>query len=180
MRTSFMMVAVGMGLAMTPLLAEGQQSQRIGYLDSRRLLQEAPGASEARTLIQGEMARFDAQLKVLEDSVNAMLADYQRRSVLLSADEKTRQEQSIIQRRQAMQQRAEAINQQANDRQEELMQPVMERVQKAIEEIRKEGGYAIIFDAASAAMVSADSALDLTTQVINRLKAGSSSATSRN
>ncbi|MCI0433029.1 MAG: OmpH family outer membrane protein [Gemmatimonadetes bacterium] len=165
---NFVMMAAGTVLAIAPLTA---RAQRIAYLDSRRVLQEAPGASEARTLINGELARFDAQLKVLEDSVNAMLADYQRRSVLLSPDEKAKQEQTIIQRRQSMEQRAQAIRQQAGARQEELMQPVMDRVQKAIEDIRKEGGYSIIFDAQGGAMVAADSTLDLTVQVIERMKA---------
>ena len=174
MRTSLLMVAAGMAMTLAPLTAQGQ---RIAYLDSRRLLQEAPGANEARTLIQGEMARFDAQLKVLEDSVNAMMADYQRRSVLLSPDEKTKQEQTIIQRRAAMEQRAQGIQQQASTRQDELMKPVMERVQKAIEDVRKEGGYAIILDAAQGGMVAADSTLDLTRTVIDRMKATNGTGT---
>jgi len=175
MRTLLLMVAAGMAMAAhAPLAAQGQ---RIAYLDSRRLLQEAPGANEARTLIQGEMARFDAQLKVLEDSVNTLLADYTRRSVLLSPDEKARQEQAVIQRRAGIEQRAQGIQQQASARQDELMKPVMERVQKAIEEVRKEGGYAIILDAAQGGMVSADSALDLTRTVIDRMKATNGTGT---
>jgi Skp family chaperone for outer membrane proteins len=55
----------------------------------------------------------------------------------------------------------------------------MDRVEQVIETIRKEGGYAIIFDVASSAMISADSTLDLTTQVITRLKASESSSTAR-
>jgi outer membrane protein len=167
MRKSFVWVLAGLGLAMAPAAAE---SQKIGFVDSRRLFQEAPGAQEAQTLIKGEMARFDAQVQVLRDSLQAMVADYQRKSVLLSPDEKQKQEAALVQRQQALQQRAGQIEQQASARQDELMKPVMDRVQQAIDDIRATGGYAIIFDVASGAMVAADSTLDLTTQVIEKLR----------
>jgi outer membrane protein len=181
MRKSMFWVLAGLALAMTPAAA---QSQKIAYLDSRRLIREAPGAQEAQTLIQGEMARFDAQVQVLRDSLQALFADYERKSVLLSPDEKQRQQAALVEKQQSLGQRASAIEAQATARQDELMQPVMERVQKAIEDIRMQGGFAIIFDAASGGMVAADSALDLTAQVIERLKAsandgGTSGATDR-
>jgi outer membrane protein len=157
----------GITLTATPLVA---QAQRVAYLDSRRILAEAPGAQEARTLIQGEMARFQSQVQVLDDSLSALVAEYQRKSVLLSPDAKKREEDALSQKQQSFNQRVQAIQAQASKRQDELMKPVMDRVQKAIEELRKEGGYAIIFDAANAGMVSADSTLDLTTQVIAKLK----------
>lgn len=168
MRKTWVWMVAGLGLALAPAAAE---SQKIGYVDSRRLFSEAPGAQEAQTLIRGEMARFDAQVQVLRDSLQAMVADYQRKSVLLSPDEKQRQEAALVQRQQALQQRAGQIEQQASARQDELMKPVMDRVQKAIDDIRVSGNYGIIFDVASGAMVAADSTLDLTTQVIERLRA---------
>ncbi|MGH7500158.1 MAG: OmpH family outer membrane protein [Longimicrobiales bacterium] len=168
MRTQIVVMFAGLALAMAPAAAA---SQKIGYVDSRRLIREAPGAQEAQTLIQGEMARFDAQVQVLRDSLQAMVADYERKSVLLSPDEKQKQQSALIQRQQALQQRAGSIELQATARQEELMKPVMDKVQKAIEDVRKAGGYAIIFDAASGGMVAADSTLDLTAQVIERVKA---------
>jgi outer membrane protein len=75
-----------------------------------------------------------------------------------------------------MQAQAEQLEIEANRKQSDLMKPVMDKVEQAIEAVRKEGGYAIIFDASNGAMVSADSTLDLTTQVIARLKGSSSSA----
>ena len=173
MRKSFVWMLAGLGLAMAPAAAE---SQKIGFVDSRRLFQQAPGAQEAQTLIQGEMARFDAQVQVLRDSLQAMVADYQRKSVLLSPDEKQKQEAALVQRQQALQQRAGQIEQQASARQDELMKPVMDRVQQAIDDIRATGGYAIIFDVASGAMVAADSTLDLTTQVIEKLRGAANSS----
>ncbi len=170
------LVAVGMLAAAVPVSAQA----KIAYLDSRRILQEAPGAQQARTAIEQEMRAFQQRLQTLQDSLQKVIQDYQQRSLTLSPDARRTEEQKIAAKQRELQAQADQLELDANRKQTELMQPVMDRVEKAIEDIRKEGGYAIIFDAASAAMVSADSALDLTTQVINRLKAGSSSATSRN
>jgi outer membrane protein len=159
-----------------PVAAQGQ---KVAYLDSRRVLAEAPGAQEVRTQIQGEMTRFQGQVQVLEDSVAKMIAEYQQRSATMSPDARTKREGEITQARVQLQQQAAQIEQQAVQKQEELMKPVMDRVEQVIETIRKEGGYAIIFDVASSAMISADSTLDLTTQVITRLKASESSSTAR-
>lgn len=45
----------------------------------------------------------------------------------------------------------------------------MQRISEVIEELRKEGGYALVLD--SAALLAADPALDLTAAVLTRLRA---------
>ena len=155
------------------------QVQKVAYLNSQRILAEAPGAEGVRDRIQQEMARYEAQVQVLRDSLNAMIADYQKKSVLLSPEEKRKQEEAIGARQQQAAQRAEAINQQAAQKQQELMAPIMTRIEQVIEGIRKEGGYAIIFDAAQPGIVSADTLLDVTASVIAKLKAAASGAASK-
>jgi outer membrane protein len=158
---------------------EAAHAQNVAYLDSRRVISEAPGAQEVREQIDQEMRNYEAQVQVLQDSINKMVTDYQQKSVTMSPDARQAREAEIVQARNRLQQQAAQIEQQATQKQGELMQPVMDRVEAVIEEVRKEGGYAIIFDLASAAMVSADTTLDLTTQVIERLKAGASPQTAR-
>jgi outer membrane protein len=160
------MVAVGL------LFAVPVSAQKFAYLDSRRVLQEAPGAQEARTAIETEMRAFQQRLTALQDSLGKVMQDYQQRSLTLSPDARRTEEQRVMAKQRELEAQAEQLQLEANRKQTDLMQPVMDQVEKAIETIRVEGGYAIIFDAASAAMVSADTTLDLTTQVITRLKAG--------
>jgi Skp family chaperone for outer membrane proteins len=51
------------------------------------------------------------------------------------------------------------------------MKPVMDRIRDAIEAVRVEGGYTMILDAASGAFLAADPSVDVTTQVLARLRA---------
>ena len=177
MRTFWLATLVAAGtLSAAPMAA---QAQKVGYIDSRRALSEAPGAQEASTQIQAEMAKFEGQVQALRDSVARMMTDFNQKSVTMSADARTTRQQEIAQTQARLSQQAQQIEQQAVQKQEELMQPVMQRVEQVIDEIRREGGYGIIFDVASGAMISADTTLDITTQVINRLKASQSSSSAR-
>lgn len=175
-RLVFGTVAVVLLAAAAPAMGQ----QKIGFLDSRRVLQEAPGAQDARTAIQREMAGFQQRLQVLEDSVQSIFEDYQQRSLTLSAEARRAEEQRIVAKRNELQARAQQLELEANQKQTELMQPVMTRVEQAIDYIRTEGGYAFILDTTSGAIISADTTLDLTVQVIERLKAGDASAAARN
>jgi outer membrane protein len=169
MRVRLALSVVAMGLLAGALPAAAQQ--KVAYLDSRRILQQAPGAQEARTQIEQEMRAFQQRLTQLQDSAQKVLTDYQQRSLTLSPDARRTEEQKIMARQRELEAQAEQLQLEANQKQTDLMQPVMTRVEDAIEAVRQEGGYAIIFDAASGAFVSADTTLDLTTQVINRLRA---------
>jgi Skp family chaperone for outer membrane proteins len=62
------------------------------------------------------------------------------------------------------------LQQQAEQRQQEIVQPVMERINQAIEELRVEGEYTLILDIASGAILAADQGLDLTQELIRRLQ----------
>ena len=169
MRALYIAVTAVAGLAAMAVPARGQ-GLKIAYIDSRRLLQEAPGAQEARAQIQQEANAFQAQVQVLQDSLDAMIADYQRKSVLLSPDEKKKQEDAIVARRNAYDQRMNGLQNQSQQKQNDLMAPVMNKIQDVLDAIRTEEGIAIIFDAAQG-IVSADSTLDKTATVLARMKA---------
>ena len=68
------------------------------------------------------------------------------------------------------------LQQLAAQRQQELVQPVMDRITTIIETMREEGQYSLILDVAAGSIISADSTLDLTPEVIRRLSASESGA----
>lgn len=63
------------------------------------------------------------------------------------------------------------IQQQAQQKEQELLQPFLKQIEDVIHQIRREEGYAMIFDIASPGVVSYDESLDLTNMVIERLQA---------
>ena len=170
MRTLYTLMLAGVGFLVAAAPLSAQAAGRIGYIDSRRLMAEAPGAQEVRQSIEAEMARFQEQIQAMQDTLQQMFTSYQQQQATMSPERRRQREEEITTRQRTYEERAEQLEEQAGRRQNELMEPVMTRVNDAINRLREEGGYAIIFDAATAGMVAADPALDLTPQVLSRLR----------
>ncbi len=166
---SVLVAAVGLGLMATGASAQG--ATKIGFINSQRIIAEAPGAKEAQATFEREMQGYQGQLKVMEDSLKAMMDDYQQKSTTLSPEAKKAREDAIRAKQTAYQQKASQLEEQAGSRQAQLVQPVMDRIRQVISQIRAEGNYAMIFDVGGqgSGVVAADSTLDLTSQVLARL-----------
>ena len=158
-----------------PLAAQAAPT-KIGYIDSRKVLREAPGAAEVTQTLQKELNSWKAQLEATEDSIRTMVSDFEKQSVMLSPDAKQKKQSDIVARQNAFDARYQELQVKATERQKELLSPIMDRIQAVITDVRTAEGYAIIFDAATEAMVAADPALDLTDKVLAKLKAAPAAA----
>ena len=171
MRNVLSVIVAAAGLGLLAAGASAQTPLKIAFVDSRKLVTEAPGAKEAQATFEKEMQGYQAQLKAMEDSLKSMMDDYQQKSTTLSPEAKKLREDAIRSRQQAYQQKAAQLEEQAGNRQAQLVQPVMDRIKTVISQIRQEGGYAMIFDVGGqgSGVVAADTTLDLTAQVLARL-----------
>ncbi|MDB4911858.1 MAG: hypothetical protein JWO39_2681, partial [Gemmatimonadetes bacterium] len=106
-------------------------------------------------------------------SLQTMVADYQKVEPTLSQSVKNTRTKDLRDRQQAYQQHVQELEQTAQQREAELVRPIMEQINKIIEQVRTENGYSFILDAGSQAgvVVAADSSLDITNVVIKRLQA---------
>ena len=146
---------------------------KIAYVNSQKILAEVPGRTDAEAQMQKEMEGYRAEVQKMQDSLQTLVAAYNKAEPTLSATAKAARQKDIQTREGAYQQRVQQLEQQAQQRQAELMRPIMQNINKVIEQIRSEDGYAMVFDAGNQAgvVVAADSSLDITAKVIQRLKA---------
>ena len=165
-------LALLLGLLVAAVLpAAGQATPKFGFINSAVILDQAPGAQEASQQFERDLAEMRAQIQPATDSLDQMISAYEAQQLTLSPEARQRREEAILAKREELQQMAAALDQQANARRAELVQPIMDRVSGMIEEIRVDGGYAIIFDVADGSIVAADPSLDLTDEVLRRLQA---------
>ncbi len=145
---------------------------KVAYLNSNQVLEGAPGRTEAMAQFEKETLPMRTQIQRMQDSLQGMIGEYQKAAAQLTAAQRAQREGVLGARQQDYQQRAQEMQQKAQVRQEELMAPIMEQVNKVIQDVRAEDGYAFIFDAGAQVpfIVSADKNLDITTRVIDRLK----------
>ncbi|HEY0671024.1 MAG TPA: OmpH family outer membrane protein [Longimicrobiales bacterium] len=169
MRKMFLLALAAVG--MTAGTASAQSTgTKIGFINSQKIIAEAPGAAEVRTTIEREMNKHRADLSLADDSLKKMITEYEKKQLVLSADARKKEEDAIRARQQALQTRAQSLEDQMAKRQNDLAKPIMEKINTVLQEIRKEGGYVLILDAAAGGIVSADPAADLTDTVLTRLK----------
>ena len=151
-----------------------QAAPKFGFINSAAILQDAPGRVEAENRLKTELATYQAQLQRMSDSLQTMESDFNNTANTLDSATRMARVKIIQDREAAYQIRARALDSTMQSRQAEMIRPIMENVQKVIEQVRAEDGYAMIFDVASqsSVIVAADKNLDITQKVLARVKAG--------
>jgi outer membrane protein len=144
---------------------------KLAYVNTNEIIAQAPGAAEAQATFEREMAGWNAQVEAMGDSLQAMVTQYEQQQVMLSPEARTQRQQEINQKRMEFQQRTVDLENMAQARQQELVAPIYEAVSNVLTRIREEEQYTMIFDAAAGALIAADTALDITAQVLQRLQA---------
>lgn len=164
---------VALTISMSGLLAAQGTAPKIVYVNSQKIIAQAPGRADAEAQFQKEMDQYKAQVQHMGDTLQSQIADYQKNQATMTATAKTAREKDLNAKRQAYQQRVQELEQTAQQREAELVRPIMEQINKIIEQLRTENGYSFILDAGNQAgvVVAADSSLDVTDQVIKRLLA---------
>jgi outer membrane protein len=161
--------------ALFALLLVGASSaaaqQKFAYINSQTLLQQAPGRAEAEAQFQRELQGYQTEVKRMGDSLQAMVATYEKDQLVMSPAAKEAKQKEIAAKEQEYQQRTAELERKAAARENELTRPILESIRKAIEAVRAEEGYAFIFDvAANGSVVAADKNLEVTNEVLAKLR----------
>lgn len=162
-------------LALTTVSAVQGQTMKVGYIDSQAILSEYSGAQEARQRMEESLSTYRAEVQQMGEELQQAIAQFQQQELTMNEEARAAKQREIEGRQQTYQQRISQLEEDATRRQAEVFQPVMTQIGEVIEAIRVEGNYAMIFDVASQAVVSADPALDLTQEVLSRLQVGAQS-----
>ena len=157
--------------------SSAQTSQKIAYIRSSVLLEQAPGRAEAEAQFDRETAGYRDQIKRMSDSLNVMIAAYEKAAPTLSPTTRDSRGKDIQAREADYQRRQRDLEQKAQARQAELVQPILDRVKASIEDVRVEGGYSFIFNFDQGSpILAADKNLDLTDRVLMKLRAATPGA----
>jgi outer membrane protein len=175
-RIPFALTALALALGAGSLHA---QALKIGYVNSQQILGTSAEAAAAEERFNQEMQGFQVEVQRLEDELTGLQERYQQQQLTLSPEARANREQQIQQKLVEYQTRTQQLQQQADQRRAELVQPVVDKITAIIETIREEGQYHLILDVAAGSIISADTSLDLTPEVMRRLSASAPPATTR-
>ena len=148
------------------------QTPKFAYVDSRVILQRAPGSAAIQAQITKERSDAQASVTRMQDSLRAMYDAYIKEQPTLTAAQKETREKALQQRNADFDQQVSRLDQEMQKRQYDLIQPMMAQIREVLDAIRNEDHYTFIFDVGNdpGLIVAADNNLDITDKVIGRLK----------
>lgn len=177
MRALLRAAPIALALLTVLSLPARAQGVKVAYVQTSVLLDQAPGRAEAEAQFEKETGTYRDQIKRMSDSLNAMIADFQKRSTGLTATARETQGKGIQAKEAEYQRRTQELEQKAQGRQNELVQPILDKIKGAIEEVRVEGGYSMIFNADQGSpIVAVDKSLNVTDRVLSKLKGTTAAA----
>ena len=178
MRTTTRAALAAFGLVAIGSAAHAQAAPvKIGYVNTAALMAAAPGRAAAESLYNKEVLAFQKQQKVWSDSLNKQVEAYQKAEPTLTPAKKASEQERLQNLNRDLTNLNTLGEQKIQMRENEVLAPLMEIVRNAIDEIRAEGGYAMIFSAdQNSPIVAADKNLDLTDRVVARLKTKAAAA----
>lgn len=157
--------------AWTPARAQ-EFKIKIGYVDSQRIFAEYRETQEAERLYKQEVDRWKAEAATKEQDIVKMREELQAQSLMLS-EERQREKKLELDRKLEEYQGfvAETFGEEgiAARRNRELTQPVVEKINKILEQLSEQDGYGLVFDVANANIVYAKKEFDLTDRVLEEL-----------
>ena len=149
------------------------QDLKIGYIDSIKILAEYQGTQEAERLYRQEVDAWTADKEKREQEIVRLQEELRAQSLMLSEEKKQEKRLVLEKQMQTYQRFMEETfgeNGLAAKRNKELTQPIVDKINKILEDLAKEQGYLMVFDVANADIVYADKLLDLTEVVLTKLK----------
>lgn len=166
MKKIVVMLALGL---MIGTASFAQQAQKLAYIDSKALLGEMPEIKKANTDIEAFAKQYRDQMEAMEKEGQKKVQEYQAGEKTMTDAVKTVKQKEL----QDLQNRIQSFQQTAEEKvgakQQELYKPILDKANKAINDVAKEKGYSYVFDLSTGAMLYANETDNILTLVKAKL-----------
>jgi len=153
------------------------QQQKIGYVNSSKILDDFPEALEAQKKLESLGKQWQDEMDKISKQYQDKGQEYQKKAALLTDDAKKQMQQELLE----LEQRAYEFRQQKlgpegelEKERDKLLKPIKDKILKTIEQIAKEQKFQFVFDKNETVqfLLFAEGAYDLTFDVLSKLKRG--------
>ncbi|MCE5179877.1 MAG: OmpH family outer membrane protein [Porphyromonadaceae bacterium] len=164
------LLIIGLLISLTMSSAYAQQ---YALIDMEYILERIPAYESANKQLESLSAEWQKKVDAEVEIVNALYKKYQADLALLAGTEKTKRENEIVAKENAIQElRNQYFGPQGElfKQQEALIKPIQDNIYEAVKEIATSRGYTVVVDRASAtSIIFASPGIDISDQVLSRL-----------
>ncbi len=137
---------VVIALALITSFGYAQTNYKLGYIDSNELLDMMPGKDSIQQALTSYGKTLESQLQTMYQEYQNKLADYQANVNTMSTIIKQTKEKELTDLETRIQDFQQQADQDLQAKQMELIQPLIDKARKAIDEVARDNGYTYIFD----------------------------------
>jgi outer membrane protein len=158
-------------LSLTLLISISSFSQnKFGYIDSQELLLLMPERKTAEEEVQTFAKSLESQLQAMTAEYQQSVQEYQANEATytdLVKQDKVTEITGLEQRIQSFQQNAQQALQ---SKEQELLEPILQKARKAIEDVASEGDYTYVFDKSVGSILYVKESENILEKVKKKLK----------
>ncbi len=155
------LLAFSMGMAV--------KAQKIAHVNSQEILTILPDYKRAQTRLEQYGNSLQNQLTALMDEYKKKLESYQKNAQTMSEAMRRDKELEITQ----LEERITRFQTQAQEdlltKKQELLEPILRKINQAIEQVAKEKGYSYVLDVSVGVLLYAEPRYDITAAVKRKL-----------
>jgi outer membrane protein len=144
MKKIFFFIAISLTFFAASTFAQGV---KIGYTSASQVLPQMTEFKGIQTELETYSKVLETQAKAKQDEFQRKLAEYEKVANDLSQIMRTQRENELRQLQQSLQEFQQSAQKDLQEKEKVLLEPVYEKVNKAINDVAKENGYSFIFNA---------------------------------
>lgn len=163
--SALLVLAIAAAVAAPPLAAQAEN--RIGFVNTARILRDAAPAVRAQKRIEAEFAKRDQELAKTAEQLKRMQDDLEKQGLTMQESQRRAKEREFGDLNRDFQRRQREFREDINQRRNEELAQVVEQANRVIRQIAEQEKYDIIFQDA----VYANPRIDITDRVIKALEA---------
>ncbi|MCK8522736.1 OmpH family outer membrane protein [Aquimarina sp. D1M17] len=142
---------------------------KTGTIDSEFILSKMPELTKVKTDLEAYNKKLEEQLKVKVDDYQAKVKDYQDNVTSFTEPMKKTKQEEIINLENEIAKFRQNGSQLVQIEQNKLLQPLYQKIGKALEEVAKAESYTQVFTITTSGLAYVDPNFDLTKKVMTKL-----------
>jgi len=164
------MKKISLGLFIGALLAVSgayAEEAKIGTVDMQKALQSVDAGKKAKSQLETEFNKKKQELQKEEASIKKMHEDFQKQSLVMTDQARTKKEAEIRERFMKFQEVTARSQQEIQKKEQELTEPIIGKLRGVIQDLAKKKGYSVVLEKNENTVLFSQDKDDLTQEVVD-------------
>ncbi len=163
------MKRIAIAILMVLLLASPALAEKIGVVNLQKIMTSSEPAQQAMTELQNKYKSIKEKLDAKKEEVQALREEMNKQKMVLSQEAKMDKEMELKRKIRNLQDEARNYQRKIQMEQKELSDPILEVLEKVLEDYGKKHGYTMIMDSQNSGLLYAKDSLEITDKIMVEL-----------